>query len=75
MDKYCDDTFFSALEKWYYTKTWGMANGGVGWGNEPLGYMEAITILENEKNTMEHEEIEKRAKEMESKSKPKSKGR
>jgi hypothetical protein len=48
-----------ALRAWYYTKTWGLANGLVGWANEDADYIEAITALENEQNAMENEEMEK----------------
>jgi hypothetical protein len=64
-----DETFFSALDKWYHTKLWGLANGSVGWANEPADYMDAITLIENEKNTIEVEEMEKRTASMNNKSK------
>lgn len=68
-----DETFWSALEKWYMTKTWGLANGNIGWANEPMEYIEAITLLESEKNAVEVEEMKARQQEME-KNKGKRKG-
>jgi hypothetical protein len=55
------------LEKWYYTKLWGLANGA-GWGNEPKDYIEVITLIESEKNSIEAEEMEKRNASMQAKS-------
>jgi len=66
--KYLDETFYSALEKWYYTKTWGLANGKVGWANEPKAYIDAITVIENEKNKVEAEEMEAHSAKMREKS-------
>ena len=72
--KYLDETFYSAIERWYYTKLWGLANGGIGWANEPIDYMEAITLIEAEQNTIENEEATKRMQEAEKKNKaPKKK--
>jgi hypothetical protein len=47
------------MEKWQLTKMWGLANGAVGWANEPSIYIEAISILESENNKIESEEMEK----------------
>jgi hypothetical protein len=69
--EYVNDTFYSALEHWYKTKLWGLANGGIGWANEPIGYIDAITLLEAEKNAIENEEMEKRMTESKSSSKKK----
>ena len=63
---YCNDYFFSCLERWALTKMWGLAHGK-GWANEPIEYIQAISILENEQNLLEHEEIEKRSAETKSK--------
>lgn len=60
--KYVNEVFWSALERWYYTKLWGLANGN-GWANEPVDYIEAITTIESEKNAIEIEEMEQRAEE------------
>jgi hypothetical protein len=70
-----DETFWSALEKWYYTKTWGLANGNVGWANEPMQYIEAITLLESEKNAVEVEEMEARQEKMKKTQGTKPKGK
>lgn len=56
---YCDETFYSALEKWALTKMWGMPHGG-GWAEEPVDFIDAITTLESEQNAIEAEEIEKK---------------
>ena len=53
------EEFFSALHAWHLTKTWGLANGSVGWANEDADYIEAITTLENEQNAMEKEEVDR----------------
>lgn len=55
--KYCDEYFFSCLERWALTKMWGLAHGQ-GWANEPVEYINAISVLENEQNMMEGEQIE-----------------
>ena len=54
---YCDETFFSAMERWALTKMWGMPHGG-GWAEEPIDFIDAITTLENENNAIENEEME-----------------
>ena len=68
VNDFLDDTFFSALEVWYYTKKWGLANGQVGWANEPKNYIEAITVLDAEQDMMEAERMEKQSKTAKSKS-------
>ena len=70
IDSYFDDTFYSAMEVWQLTKTWGMANGSLGWGNEPRDYIEAITTLESESIKVENENMKKSME----KSNPSSKG-
>ena len=47
---------------------WGLAHGSKGWAAEPIEYIQAISILENEQNVLEHEEIEKRSAEAKQKS-------
>lgn len=59
IEDYVNDEFYFAFQYWQYTKMWGMANGNIGWGNEPLEYIDAITALETEQNTIEHEEMDK----------------
>jgi hypothetical protein len=59
---YVNETFYSALERWYTTKLWGLANGYIGWANEPSDYIDAITTIESEKNAVEVEEMEKKMK-------------
>lgn len=59
IEKYCDETFYSALEKWVLTKMWGMPHGG-GWAEEPVDFMDAITTLESENNAIEAEEMDKK---------------
>jgi hypothetical protein len=66
--KYLDETFYSAVERWYYTKLWGLANGNIGWANEPKDYMDVITLIESEQNAIEHEETTKRMEESKKKS-------
>ena len=61
IQKYCDEYFFSALQAWYNTKKWGLANG-CGWANEPIEYIEAINVLETENDQMEQEEVDKKTK-------------
>jgi hypothetical protein len=63
---YCDETFYSAMEHWGMSKTWGLANGSVGYGNEPLDYIRAITVLESESNVIQQEEMEERQNSMKS---------
>jgi hypothetical protein len=46
------------MEKWQLTKMWGLANGSVGWANEPSTYIEVISILESESNKIDSEEME-----------------
>ena len=60
LQKYCDETFYSAMEAWGLTKIWGMANGSIGWANEPTDYVRAITVLESESNAIQQEEMEER---------------
>jgi hypothetical protein len=46
------------------TKMWGLANGTeVGWANEPMDYINAITVLETISNEVEREETEARMEE------------
>ena len=59
IENYVNEEFYVALRAWYYTKTWGLANGNVGWANEDANYIEAITAIENEQNAIENEEMEK----------------
>lgn len=56
------DEFYSALRYWQYTKLWGLAHGGEGWANEPIPYIDAITALESESNSIENEEMDKKTK-------------
>lgn len=56
VETYCDETFFSALEKWFLTKLWGLARAG-GWADQPIDYIEAITAIESENNRIENEEM------------------
>jgi hypothetical protein len=67
--EYCNEYFFSCIEKWALTKMWGLAHGSRGWADEPIEYIQAISILDNEQNLIEHEEIEKRNEEIKNKSK------
>ena len=53
------EEFFTALRAWHYTKCWGLANGDAGWANEDADYIDAITVLENEQNAIENEEMDK----------------
>lgn len=62
VEKYCDERFFSALQAWYNTKKWGLANGN-GWANESIEYIEAINVLEMENDAMEQEEMDKKKNE------------
>lgn len=50
------------MEAWQLTKVWGLANGNIGWANEPRSYIEAITILESESNKVQIEEMEAKRK-------------
>ena len=60
---YVDEYFYSALNAWQMTKLWGLAHGErLGWAEEPLEYIDAITILESENNKWEAEEREKKTK-------------
>jgi len=63
---YCNEFFFSAMQAWYYTKTWGMAFSG-GWAEQPCEYLEAITAIEGAYNEVENEEMEKSNKQNSSK--------
>jgi len=58
LQSYCDEYFFSAMEKWALTKMWGLPNG-CGWANEPSEFIDAITALESEQNKMEKEQMDK----------------
>lgn len=69
LKQYLTDEFVSALDAWSKTSLYGLANGNVGWANEPSNYIQAIYALEMEKNAMESEEMEQRRREMEKKSK------
>lgn len=60
IEYYCDETFFSALEKWFYTKLWGLAQPG-GWACQPLDYLDAITAIESENNLIENEELQEKS--------------
>jgi len=40
------------------TKMWGLANGNIGWANEPSDYIEAITIIESVSNQIQQEEMD-----------------
>jgi hypothetical protein len=64
LQKYCDETFYSAMEVWGMTKAWKLANGAIGWANEPMEYIQAITILESESNAIQQEEMEARQEKM-----------
>lgn len=57
--EYCNEYFFSCLDRWILTKMWGLAHGG-GWADEPLEYILAISILESEQNKMEKEDMDRR---------------
>jgi len=57
--QYRTEYFYSALEAWQLTEAWGLANGNIGWANEPREYIEAITVLKSESNAIEQEETEK----------------
>lgn len=58
---YLDEFFWSCLHAWNMTKMWGLANGtATGWNNEPIEYIDAITILESESNKCDQEEMEAR---------------
>lgn len=57
--EYCDEYFFSCLDKWILTKMWGLAHGK-GWAEEPLEYISVISILESEQNKMEKEEMDRK---------------
>lgn len=70
VEKYCDEYFFSCLERWALTKMWGLAHGR-GWAEEPIEYINAISILENEQNMIEGEEIEAAKEKSKSSSKKK----
>jgi hypothetical protein len=59
VENYVNETFYYALQAWQLTKMWGMGNGSLGWGNEPIDYIDAITALESEQNALENEEMEK----------------
>lgn len=63
---YVNEFFYSAIERWALTKMWGLAHNK-GWADEPVEYINAITVLENEQNKMEQEEMEKRRVEQEAK--------
>lgn len=56
--EYCNNTFWDALQAWSLTKRWGLANGNVGWANEPMEYIEAITVLDSVSDAMENEAME-----------------
>jgi hypothetical protein len=53
-----NEEFYTALRAWHLTKTWGLANGNVGWANEDADYIEAISAIDNEQNAMENEAME-----------------
>jgi hypothetical protein len=55
---YCNEYFYSVMEKYQFTKYWGLANGN-GWANEPFEYLDAITAIESEDNRIQAEEMEK----------------
>lgn len=53
-----NEQFYGALQAWYYTELYGLANGDLGWANENINYIDAITAITMEKNAMENEEHE-----------------
>lgn len=62
--QYLTEEFASALDAWNKTTLYGLANGNIGWANEPSNYIDAIFALESEKNRMDAEEAEERQKKM-----------
>lgn len=58
IEEYCNQDFWNAMHAWTLTKRWGLANGNIGWANEPIEYIEAITILDSISDEMENEQIE-----------------
>lgn len=70
---YVNDEFWDALYVWNMTKMWGLANGTIGWANEPQWYIETITAMESAHNMAENEEMAARNKEMQTR-RPSSKG-
>jgi hypothetical protein len=63
VDEYIqDEQFLSALEAWIMTRKYGLANGSVGWANEPSEYIDAVFTLESEQSTIEAEEMDKKTK-------------
>lgn len=57
--QYRTEEFYSAMEVWQITEAWGLANGNIGWANEPRDYIDAITILKSEDNAIQQEEMDK----------------
>jgi len=66
---YCDAEFFELLACWQTSKALGSPNGGVGWMNEPVEFIEAFLLLESESNKYEMEEMQKKQKDMKTSSK------
>jgi hypothetical protein len=56
---YVNEYFYSCMEKWALTKMWGLAHNK-GWADEPVEYINAISVLENEHNKIEAEEMEQK---------------
>jgi hypothetical protein len=67
IEKYCDEYFFSCVERWALTKMWGNAHGARGWADEPMEYVNVISIIENEQNAIEREDMEKKMAESKAK--------
>ncbi len=64
-----------AITLWHRTKKWGLANGAIGWANEPKGYIEAISIIESENDNLEREQMKKQREAMQAPAKNGGKGK
>ncbi len=58
--KYMTEEFYEAIYLWSMTKKWGLANGNVGWANEPRDYVEIISIIEDIHNAVENEKFDQK---------------
>lgn len=65
VDYYLNDTFYSALEAWWFTKKFKGPPNGQGWYNENVLFKEAYATLESESDAIQKEEMDERQNNME----------
>jgi hypothetical protein len=55
---YLDDTFYSALEAWWFTKKFKGPPHGEGWANENVWFLSAYAAIESENDAIQKEELD-----------------